>query len=200
MGITVVKVRATVTVCNISVSTPYIQSFNVTKTREQPSTFSASLKVSHSSLGDVLAGGNAKIEAGTEGGGTNTIFTGIVKQAKISPCFDDPTFVILTVSGSDVLSLLAGKKYTRRCRATLASWVGITGVSRKGLKSGRFAYQNEPTIQFEGDKQLKDSALTRYKADNVKDTVAPTRAPFGSNSPAIVPTVTINTERTGGST
>ncbi len=43
-GITPVKIRATVRVGSIVVETPYILSFNVTRTRGQPSSFSASLR------------------------------------------------------------------------------------------------------------------------------------------------------------
>jgi hypothetical protein len=149
-----VKCRATVSIGGISVSTPYVQSFNVRKQRGQISTFDASLKVNGDSIGERLAGGEVVISAGTASS-THTIFTGICRQAKVSPCFDDPAYVILSIAGADALSLLHGKKYTRRCRETLAAWVGITGVVREGLRSGKFAYTNEPTIFTNGGKQQK---------------------------------------------
>jgi len=155
MSIEMVKCRATVSIGGIDVSTPYVQSFNVRKQRGQVSTFDASLKVNGSSIGGSLTGGSVVISAGTDGS-KRTIFTGICRQAKVSPCFDDPAYVILSIAGADALSLLHGKKYTRRCRETLAAWVGITGVVREGLRSGKFAYTNEPTIFTNGGKQLKD--------------------------------------------
>lgn len=161
MSIEMVKCRATVSIGGVSVSTPYVQSFNVRKQRGQVSTFDASLKVNGASIGGSLTGGSVIISAGTAGG-QKIIFTGICRQAKASPCFDDPAYVILSISGADALSLLHGKKYTRRCRETLAAWVGITGVVREGLRSGKFAYTNEPTIFTNGGKQLKEAKVTGH--------------------------------------
>lgn len=155
MSIEMVKCRATVSIGGISVSTPYVQSFNVRKQRGQVSTFDASLKVNGASIGGSLTGGSVVISAGTDSS-KKIVFTGICRQAKVSPCFDDPAYVILSISGADALSLLHGKKYTRRCRETLAAWVGITGVVREGLRSGKFAYINEPTIFTNGGKQQKN--------------------------------------------
>jgi hypothetical protein len=154
MSIEMVKCRATVSIGGVNVSTPYVQSFNVRKQRGQVSTFDASLKVNGTSIGSSLTGGSVVISAGTDGS-KKTIFTGICRQAKVSPCFDDPAYVILSISGADALSLLHGKKYTRRCRETLAAWVGITGVVREGLRSGKFAYIHEPTIFTNGGEQQK---------------------------------------------
>lgn len=158
MAIDRVKVRGRVEVGGISVSTPFIQSFNVTKQRGQPGTFDAVLKVLGGSIGGSSVGGGVRIYAG-EGTASNLIFTGICRAAKISPCYDDPKYVILSISGTDVLSLLSGKRYTRRCRSTKSTWVTITGVNRKGLKSGKFAYQHESTLEMDdGDMEKKDSA------------------------------------------
>lgn len=158
MSIEMIKCRATVSIGGINVSTPYVQSFNVRKQRGQVSTFDASLKVNGGDVGGSLTGGSVVIKAGTSSSQT-TIFTGICRQAKISPCFDDPAFVILSISGADALSLLHGKKYTRRCRSTLSAWVGITGVVREGLKSGRFAYNHEPTITTDPGLQEKNNPV-----------------------------------------
>lgn len=158
MSIEMVKCRATVSIGGISISTPYVQSFNVRKQRGQVGTFDASLKVNGASIGGSLTGGAVVISAGTDGS-KKTIFTGICRQAKVSPCFDDPAYVILSISGADALSLLHGKKYTRRCRETLAAWVGITGVVREGLKSGKFTYNHEPTITTGPGLQEKDNSL-----------------------------------------
>jgi hypothetical protein len=126
-----VKCRARVDLGNLRVETPFVQSFNVRKQRGQVSTFDVSLKVSHDEISGTLTGNNIEIHAG-EGSPSELIFTGIVRNAKISPCYDDPKYVLLSVSGADPLSLLAGKKYTRRCRSTRASWTAITGVVRSG--------------------------------------------------------------------
>ncbi|MHA1833658.1 MAG: hypothetical protein ACTSV7_06665 [Candidatus Baldrarchaeia archaeon] len=152
--IEMVKVRATIEIGDaFRVATPFIQSFNVTKTRGQISTFSASLKVS--GAGSKIVGENIVIYAG-EKNNEIKIFTGIVRRASITPCFDDPSYVIMNMSGNDVLSLLQGKQYTRRCKATAASWVTIQSVSRKGLKSGRFKAKNEEVIQM-SDAELSEN-------------------------------------------
>lgn len=137
MSIDLVKIRATVKIGNsVSVSTPYIQSFNVRKSRGQLSTFDAALKVEYEQVNNNIGGG-VSITAGTESN-QNLIFTGILKKATIGPCWDDPGYVILNISGTDVLSKLQGKKYTRRCRATHSTWVSINSVNRKGLRGGTF--------------------------------------------------------------
>jgi hypothetical protein len=161
MAIERVKIRATVEVGDLSVSTPYIQSFNVRKQRGQVSTFDASLKVSHDEVSSAITGGAVVISAG-EDTASDTIFTGICRSAKISPCYDDPKYVILSISGADQMSLLQGKKYTRRCRSSRSTWVAITGVVREGLKSGKFAYTNEPTIEVDDGKLEKQSNVTAY--------------------------------------
>lgn len=137
MGIDQVRVRARITVGSISVSTPFILSFNVNKARGQVGTFSAKLKVKGTVLSSQIIASAVKIEAG-EGGPTNTIFTGVVKHVSIQPCWDDPTYVNMDISGEDWLSLLQGKKYTRRVTADTASWVSIDGVARKGIRGGKF--------------------------------------------------------------
>jgi hypothetical protein len=182
MSIEMVKCRATVSVGGVSVSTPFVQSFNVRKQRGQVSTFDASLKVNGDSVGSTLTGGNVVISAGTAGS-QNVIFTGICRQAKVSPCFDDPAYVILSISGADALSLLHGKKYTRRCRETLSAWVGITGVVREGLKSGRFAYKHEPTIITDSGLLDKDSKVQPNPgASNVRDNTSKTKSSSESSS------------------
>lgn len=144
MSIRGVPVRATINIGNGSViiRTPFILSFSVNKQRGAPATFNASIKVSHDDIKGAVAGGPIFIEAGTKGN-EKRIFTGMVKTATISPCFDDPNFVNMTLQGGDILTMLEGKKYTRRCRATKGNFATIQGVVRQGLKSKRFAYSDE---------------------------------------------------------
>jgi hypothetical protein len=137
MGIRQVKVRASINIGNIDVVTPYILSFSVNKARGQISTFSAKLKVEGSVVASTAIKEYVKIKAGV-GGASNTIFSGIIIQVSISPCWDDPNFVIMDVSGADCIHLLQGKKYTRRVTADTASWVSIDGVARRGVRGGKF--------------------------------------------------------------
>jgi hypothetical protein len=143
MSITQVKVRAKITIGNsLTVETPYVLSFNVNKARGQISTFDASLKVPGSNISRSIAGDHIKIYAGSSSTyNSNVIFSGIVRVIRITPCWDDPQYVFMNVSGEDILSTLRGKKYTRRSTASTASWISIDGVSRKGLRSGKFKAQ-----------------------------------------------------------
>lgn len=137
--IKLIKIRAEVSIGSLQVVTPYIQSFNVRKTRNQLSSFDMSLKVSYDAISGSNTGGDVVIRAGTDSN-LKTIYTGIVKNITVSPCWDDPGFVILNASGTDILSLLEHKQYTRRCVATKSSWITIDGVEREGLRSGKFNY------------------------------------------------------------
>lgn len=155
MGIDAVPIGATVKIGSLTVNTPYILSFNVRRQRGQISTFDASLKVSDTQIGmGSLTGSSAEIYAGQESGGgssrgsSNQIFGGLVKKATMTPCFDDPSYTILNVSGEDILSQLKGKKFTRRCKGQKSSWVTIDGVSRKGLKSSKFKFKKEEAVFF----------------------------------------------------
>jgi hypothetical protein len=159
MPISRVKVRAKITIGSLIVETPFIQSFNVNKQRGQVGTMSASLKVNQEEINGPVAGDNIKVFAGKEGD-MPQIFTGIVKSAKISPCFDDPSYVIMSLTAADLMIMLRNKIYTRRCRATKASWTAITGVVRRGLKSGKFTYNTEPVIFKDAGKDKKGSERT----------------------------------------
>jgi hypothetical protein len=143
MTIDLIKIRAKINIGNsLIVETPFIQSFNVRKSRGQLSTFDASLKVEYNQISGSNVGGMVSISAG--GNGTmKEIYSGILKKSTISPCWDDPGYVILNISGTDVLSKLEGKKYTRRCRASKSSWVTINSVEREGLRDGKFDYEHD---------------------------------------------------------
>lgn len=138
MSVTQVPIRASVNIGGGSVETPYVLSFNVHRRRGSPSTFDASIKVKGSVGGGTPTGG-ITISAGS-GSSSNKIFTGIIKGAKVTPCWDDPSYVVITLTGDDALSLLQGKKYTRRIAGPGAgAFCLITGVVRPGLKSSKFA-------------------------------------------------------------
>ena len=61
MAIELVKIRAVITIGNsLTVETPFIQSFNVRKSRGQISTFDASLKVEYDQVTGSSIGGLAR--------------------------------------------------------------------------------------------------------------------------------------------
>ena len=137
MSIDMVKIRAEISIGSLKVKTPFILSFSVNKQRGQISTFSARLKVSETEVSGVT-GGSVKIKAGRNSA-SNTIFSGIVKKATVQPCWEDPSYVLLNISGADILSTLEGKKYSRRSTATESSWISIDSVVREGYRGSKFA-------------------------------------------------------------
>jgi len=176
MGIDRVKIGASVEIGSLRVRTPYIQSFNVTRSRGQVSSFNASLKVSSYQASGRIVGDSVEIYAGTSSGGgtrgsSRQIFSGICKKATVTPCFDDPYYVILNISGNDILSVLQGKKYTRRSSHQKTSWITIEGVSRKGLKSGKFKYKKEE-VMIVTDSEIEE-ATALQKSISLTDTSSP---------------------------
>jgi len=145
-----------------------ILSFNVDKARGQISSFSASLKVRRDEItGGLLDDASVAIYAGTDQTySSNKIFTGAIKTATVTPNRDDPEYVILNISGNDVLSRLNGKKFTRRCRSSKGVWVSIDSA-RPGLRDGKLTY--EPTKPYIG---VWGGEL--YKEDNITSTRPPT--------------------------
>jgi len=151
-----VKIRAKIEIGSLIAGTPplgyanHILSFNVDKSRGKVSTFSASLKVKHNDVTGTIQGSDIQISAGTTGA-MPLIYTGIVKVANMGPCREDPGFVILTISGEDVLSRLNGKKFTRRCRSSKGTWVSIEGLVRPGIRSAGFQFiKGEPWLESTG--------------------------------------------------
>lgn len=197
MAIEVVMIRAKISIgAGLVVETPFIRSFNVNKARGQISTFNAVLKVRH----DAAIGGpgdQVTIDAegfqGSAGEPNIRIFTGIVRQAKISPCFDDPYFVDFSISGNDVMSLLQNKKYTRRCRSSKASFITIDAVTRPGLKSGKFKYKQQEVLEtsLDGPVQNGDVPYAPYTVP-----VEPTKAASKPQANIIVTNAQITTTTT----
>jgi hypothetical protein len=180
MAIHMVKVRARIQIGSMSAATPpiagtggnHILSFGVERARGRISTFNASLKVKHGDVSGTIQGDSVKIYAGTTGG-MPLIYTGIVKTANVGPCREDPGFVILNISGEDVLTKLNGKKFTRRCRSSKGVWISIEGIVRPGIRSGRFQYQpGEPWMDTTGGdlKNIGQPVQTKQLVDQGKTT------------------------------
>ncbi len=171
MGIEIVKVRAKITIgATLTVVTPYIQSFNVRKARGTPSTFDASLKIPKNSFTSSNIGGDVVIQAG-KNGSLKKIFTGILKKATFSPCWADPGYIFFNISGVDAMSLLQGKKYTRRCRGSLTAWVSIDSVVRAGLRTGKLNYVDDG-ITFDSGVDYKQMGESANLADDIVKHVA----------------------------
>lgn len=176
-NIDMVRIRAKIEIGNsLTIETPYIQSFNVRKTRGQTSTFDASLKVKYEDIDGNNIGGEVRIYAGEDT--PEKIFTGIVRKANISPCWDDPGFVFMNISGADPTIILQGKKYTRRCRATNGTWVSIDGAVRPGLRDGKFAFKKD-TVMIDGG-EVYDKVIAR---DMIKESGAKVAKPPKTKTP-----------------
>jgi hypothetical protein len=156
MAIENIKIRARVVGAGVDVSTPYIMSFTVNRQRGQISNFSAQVKVNQDTV--IQTGGNIKIYAGIYGD-MPLVFTGIAKKATVSPCWDDPSYVIINISGVDILYKLENKKFTRRQIVQESSFCCIEGVSRRGLKSDKFKYSSEPIMLPTTDGDLKNAGV-----------------------------------------
>ena len=165
MSIERVPIRATITFGGISVATPYILSFNVTKTRNSKSTFSASLKVMSTKLSSLI-NNEVTISAG-EKGRERLIFTGFILSSRPSICFDDPNYTILNISGSDILYRLEGEKYTRRQMDSQARWAIIDSVIRPAEKGSQFALVNAQ-VQF-NDHDITGKNEQKNKNNNTSD-------------------------------
>ena len=166
MAITRVKIRAKIEGAGFSVETPYIQSFSVRKVRNDISSFNASIKVNRESFpDDGSLTGEIVISAGVKDN-LKKIFTGIVRKANISPCWNDPTYVILSISGEDILSELKNKKITRRQIKEKGPWALITGIDRKGHRSDRFKYINRSKVDMSESGEVEDQNIIKKNNDS----------------------------------
>ena len=156
MALETVPIRAKISFGNLTVETPFILSFNIKKERNNKSTFSASLKVLSTDLNN-LGGSTVVISAGIV---TNQhkIFTGYILQSNPSPCWEDPKYVILNISGADVLHRLEHEKYTRLQTSAKSKWAAITGVSRKAKKGSQFKLVNHEILNTTDGESVLDDA------------------------------------------
>lgn len=158
MSISEVKVRATIEFGGESISTPYVLSFSVTRNRNSPGTMNASVKVPAQRSG--TASGEVIVKAGTSSG-KDTIFTGDLKSVTVSPCWDDPYYVILNIQAVDFLDRLRDTSFTRRQLGHDQSFAFITGVQGQ-QSSTKFDAVNAPTKTFMDAKDTSGTGLGAY--------------------------------------
>jgi len=189
MSIKLIKVRASVVFGSVTVKTPFVLSFNVMKVRNKICTFSASLKVEKNSLGSSNSG-MVKISAGEDH--PKIIFTGILRHMSVAPCWDDPGYVVVNISGEDATSLLRGKSFSRRARGTKSVWATIDSVNRTGLRDGKWAYETG-TVTLS-----PDAIVSENKQGTTRSPVADKGAtlPFGSANASIITSFSYNAELT----
>ena len=174
-------VRAEVYVGDLgTISTPYVVSFNVRKSRGQMcSTFQASLKIDIDELASTtdVINENIIIKAGLRGS-LKTIFTGKVFSCVINPVRTDASKVMLNLTGKDVLCRLEGQKINRRIKtyrdgSDPPGRVGyINSVSRKNIpirqKFKTKLFTDDPTCI---NTNLDERVIKTFKAytDSVVD-------------------------------
>ncbi|HLD90932.1 MAG TPA: hypothetical protein VI911_07970 [Patescibacteria group bacterium] len=165
MAIDLIHIRAKI-VCKeteLEIVTPYIQSFSINKSRGTTSNFNASLKVLGENLSAVT--GEVAIYAGTQDD-MPLIFTGFIKKVVPSPVWDDPAYLMLNISGTDVLYRLENKRFTRRQTYSDSAWATITSV-RDGLKSSRLKYApQEPRLIPTKEGLIDENTQTLATKDN----------------------------------
>jgi hypothetical protein len=173
MGLDRQKIRATITMPNYgTVTNENVLSFNVNKTRGQKSTFNASVKIHLSTLSS-LTNNEISIAAGEEGN-VQTIFTGYILSSNATPCFEDPEYIVLNLSGADALYKLEGTKYTRRQIESKHKWATINGVVREAPVSGAFNLKASPTpilsVDHKIPEQKEDKTTLNIGAGNLSVT------------------------------
>lgn len=185
MAIEIIHIRAKVVFkeTSLSIETPFIQSFNVNKVRNSMSNFSLSIKVHADFLDNVV--GELEIYAGTDRD-MPRIFTGFVKKVVPSPVWDDPAYLMLNITGTDILYRLENKKVTRRQTYSDTSWAMITGV-RPGNKSSKLSFSpNEPAMiisdELLSNTMAKEGAPvnTAKRPTGGKDTTVPNTLPINA--------------------
>ena len=130
MAITKTKVRAKIEGPGFTAENENVVSFYIRKARNQLDTFNFSIKLDGS-----VSGGTGEIKIFAGANTATLIFTGFLTSAKIRPCFEDPSKIIIDGSGTDYRKLLEGKQFTRRQTKGTACWVEITGLINQGLRT-----------------------------------------------------------------
>jgi len=155
MAIEEIPIRAQIYTGGVLLAqTPYISNFSVNKSRGQFSTFSASVKIKAEEFAFITK--DISIYAGPKDN-IIKIFTGNIKKAVPNPSWDDPSYLIVNLTGTDALAELEDKKFTRRQTYSKNSWAKIDSIVRKGPKSGKFKYVKEPVV-YTSDGDFKQSS------------------------------------------
>jgi hypothetical protein len=147
------------------VETPYIVSFYTSKNRNQLDSFNCSLKIPNNKNSEGAVGNVVKIFAGV-GSASKHVFTGYIMAVNARSCFEDPSYHIVDISGTDARKFLEGKVFTRRQQITERSWAEITSVNRRGMKSSKLQYTRKSDFSdttFPGlDQNMMNMLQTTY--------------------------------------
>lgn len=131
-------IRATISFGRVTVRTPDVVSFNVSRARGQMcATFTASVKVPATTVEDStsILDSFVTIQAGPKGNEI-LIFTGKIYRSTVTPIFTDASKVMVNLSGKDMLCVMEGQKINRRVKSYKDGetppdmWGIVTGITR----------------------------------------------------------------------
>lgn len=174
MAISYVKVRAQIITASYSVSTPYIQSIDVTRTRGQAAVFSVGVKLPKDTK---LSTEAITIYAGTADS-LKKIFYGYIRRIRVQPAFDDPNFMLVKLEGADVLSRLENCRFTRREATSDKVWAMVTGVQRQSPPDPYIKSVYEDTSAY-STAEMKDNSILGPKKHELKFGTATGGRPVG---------------------
>lgn len=150
-NIEVEKIRARVVINDYIVETPYVKSFSINKSRTTNiGTFSCTLEIpANANIG--YSSGTIEIYAGTEANYMSLRrFTGVIRQITPNPAPGKPNYMLLSISGRDIMYKLENKKFSRRIPS---DGPGIF-VTIEGSKSQR------PSSVWASDRRVKTGQVT----------------------------------------
>jgi len=107
------SIRASITIGDLLIKTPYVKSFNVSKTRngKYAASFTATFDIDGTQ--QPVIGESVIIKTSVDGV-ERKIFTGGIKKVSVQPSFDKAGWFSITVSGDDSMAKLDGKYFSRR--------------------------------------------------------------------------------------
>jgi len=187
MAIEEIPIRAEIwTGGQLLVKTPYIQNFSVNKNRGSHSTFSATIKIKSIDFAkitkDIVIWAGPKEYGTPPVNGVVKIFTGHIKKTTINPSWDDPSYLLVSLQGADILADLDDKGFTRRQTYSINSWAKIDSVVRSGSKSGKFKYIKEPAIMVSSGEFETSSSTFINTAPTDVSIAGPTPAGGGKDT------------------
>jgi len=173
-----IKIRAEIRVGDVTIVTPYIRSFSVTRARRQGggappcAQFTATVKIPAGTSFDRI-GNEVGIWAGRDGE-ENKIFTGYVHKITINPCREDASFIIINLSGRDILYRLEGQKFTRRVKSHLLARFGaITAVTQENER-----FKERFPAKIRDNQERLTSAPILNAEGNIVEAPSPPNIPF----------------------
>ena len=206
------SVRSEVKIGDLSIVTPYVKAFSVTRQRGTLWA-SASITLNLLTMADnIVSGDDIKIYA-TVDNDTKLLFTGYIDSMDVTPSMSKCGGAIITMTAYDKMYKLRLLKLNRRAQETPGEvWCAITGVTRKADNSTSNRFQPggwsartivsgnmgdpdyDPLDAAARSKLSTSEERVSNKQSDIGDDAAPTGLQPGEN----VPRHAHVTDRTGG--